>query len=92
MTFFELEKYNITGIADPAKKLGINVEKPVSYNLVVIEELEASTGKFMIMKDGDTIKDLQEAIKKNVLDPIQQICLSNPRMELDFSSDLDMPF
>lgn len=92
MTLFQLEALGVQGIPDaPLEKLGIDPNKPVTYNIVVLEVLEEARGRFFIMKANDTIKDVQAALQSGLLDPIQKLCLERRNIEFNFQEEVDFP-
>ncbi|MEO5378722.1 MAG: HD domain-containing protein [Magnetococcus sp. DMHC-6] len=91
LTLYELRKKRISGIPVDFSSYQITIEKPVNYLLVVVEVLDFARARFLLIKEGDTIGDLQKAIKENRLDPIQQTLLAHVKIELDFSDEVICP-
>ncbi|MBF0371607.1 MAG: HD domain-containing protein [Magnetococcales bacterium] len=91
ITLHELRKRRVAGIPDDFQQYGIQIEKEVHYSLVVVEVMERAQGRFILLKDGDTIPDLRQAIRNGSLDPIQQKLLGHTNIELDFSKEVHCP-
>ncbi|MBF0621811.1 MAG: HD domain-containing protein [Magnetococcales bacterium] len=92
VTLFELKKRRISGIPLDFNQFDIQIEKPVSYNVVVIDPLSETRAMCMLIKEGDTIKDLQYSMKRDLLDPIQKYLLSRRDLEMDFHKEVMSPF
>lgn len=91
MTLHDLKRLKVRDIPEDFQSYGIKPDKPVHYNIVAVEVTDRARAKFLIMKQDDTIRDLQNAARENRLDPIQTICLANRNLELDFHQEIICP-
>ncbi|MEG3638220.1 HD-GYP domain-containing protein [Magnetococcus sp. PR-3] len=72
-------------------EMGVQVEKPVHYNLVLVDTDHVDRVQCLVMKHGDTLKDLQIALGKKRLDPIQKQLLELRNIPIDFKPLIACP-
>ncbi|MBF0611172.1 MAG: hypothetical protein HQL55_08595, partial [Magnetococcales bacterium] len=90
VTAFELKHRGIE-LPPNLDSKGITLEKPVKYNLVAVDILDAAAARFILLKESDVPKDIMAALREKRLDPIQQVLLENRNLELDFSEEVACP-
>nr|CRH07421.1 Conserved protein of unknown function. Containing HD domain (metal dependent phosphohydrolases) [Candidatus Magnetococcus massalia] len=73
------------------EKLEIGLEKPLHYNLVLVDVDDPQQVQCLIMKQGDSLKDIQEALASRRLDPIQKQLLELRNIAVDFTTLIHSP-
>ncbi|MBF0435315.1 MAG: hypothetical protein HQL77_08065 [Magnetococcales bacterium] len=73
-------------------KNGIDPVRKVFYDIQVVETINNTRAKFILLKEGDDLKELNEANDRNELEPIQDLLLNKVgEIVLDFSDLLALP-
>lgn len=86
ISLFNLNKL---GIHIPAIEQGIhdeNLNKKIFYDLLVVEEIDSAHALFSIVREGDTLEQLEQANADGRLDPLQHYLFNKiGKVEIDFS-------
>jgi len=87
-----LQKHGIEISSTDMSRRGIDPVRKVFYDIHVVEEINSTRAKFILLKEGDDIKDLIEANEKGDLEPIQDLLFNKVgEVVMDFSDLLAMP-
>ncbi|MBF0109495.1 MAG: hypothetical protein HQL76_09985 [Magnetococcales bacterium] len=71
---------------------GIDPVRKVFYDIHVVEEIDHTRAKFILIKEGDDLKNLVEANGKGELEPIQDLLFNKVgEIVMDFSDLLALP-
>ncbi|MBF0147476.1 MAG: hypothetical protein HQL84_15150 [Magnetococcales bacterium] len=73
-------------------KNGIDPVRKVFYDIHVVEEIDHTRAKFILLKEGDDLKDIMDANGRGELEPIQDLLYNQVgEIVMDFSDLLALP-
>ncbi|MBF0429357.1 MAG: hypothetical protein HQL94_10575, partial [Magnetococcales bacterium] len=71
---------------------GIDPVRKIFYDIVVVEEINSTRAKFIIVREGDDLKELTEANERNELEAIQHHLFNQiGEVIMDFTDQLTLP-
>ncbi|MBF0627560.1 MAG: hypothetical protein HQL91_04990 [Magnetococcales bacterium] len=87
-----LEARGLKFSASELATCGIDPVRKVFYDIQVTQEIDANSARFMILREGDALKSLQEADEQNELDAIQDHLFNHiGEVVMDFSDLVALP-
>ncbi|MBF0340057.1 MAG: hypothetical protein HQL95_03735 [Magnetococcales bacterium] len=87
-----LEERGIAFTPAELARCGIDPVRKIFYDIQVTREIDAYSARFLILREGDDLKTLQEAAEREELDPIQELlCNRIGEVVMDFRDLVALP-
>ncbi|WP_041640558.1 HD-GYP domain-containing protein [Magnetococcus marinus] len=86
-----LERAGVALDTAQLQEMGITLHKPVHYNLVLVDTDHVEQIQCLVIKQGDSLKDLHLAVGHKRLDNIQQQLLELRNLPIDFKPLIGCP-